>query len=220
MSLFACAVSTATPNILLRTPVIGDEDRYETQLSLSPGEYNLRIAVSDGQSFGRAEIPLTVDPFDPKELAITAISLCKQIDDVSASGHASVLPGAWTARLPGNYMPLVSDGVEFKPTADTRFKKGETLYTYFEVYEPLLAGPTPATAQIQVRVVDLKTGEVNSDSQPISAMRYVVAGSPVIPIGRGININKLPAGSYRLEVQATDSAGKSTPRRTVDFAVD
>lgn len=206
--------STDLPN------VIGDEDRYETQLSLSPGEYNLRIAVSDGQSFGRAEIPLTVDAFDPKELAISSVSLCKRIDDVSASGHASVLPGAWTARLPGNYVPLVSDGVEFKPTANTRFKKGETLYIYFQVYEPLLAGPTSATAQIKVRVVDLKTGEVDSDSQPISAMPYVIAGSPVIPIGRGIDISKLPRGLYRLEVQAADSAGKNTRWRTVDFAVE
>jgi hypothetical protein len=200
--------------------VMDAEDRYEAQLILSPGEYDLRIAVGDGKIFGRAEISVAVGAFDRKALAISAVSLCKRIDDVSASGRGSILPGAWTAELPRIYMPLVSNGVEFKPTATTRFKKGETLYSYFEVYEPLLAGQTSATVQIQMRIVDVKTGEVKSDSQPVSATPYVKPGSPVIPIGRGIDIGKLPKGSYRLDVQATDSVGKSTAWRTANFTVE
>jgi hypothetical protein len=202
--------------------VIGAEDRYETQLSLPPGEYNLRVALGDGKRFGRAEIPLTVEAFDRKTLAISTVSLCKQIDDVSAysSRYGSVLAGAWTAKLSGNYVPLVSDDIEFKPTGNTRFKKAETLYTYFEVYEPLLAEQSPATIQIQMRIVDVKTSVLKSDSQPISATPYVKPGSPVIPIGRGIDISRLPRGSYRLDVQATDSAGKSTAWRTANFTIE
>lgn len=196
------------------------ESRYETQVKLSPGEYQLRVVLGDGKRFGRATIPLSVDAFDRKELAISAVSLCKQINDASAYGHASVLPGAWTVKLPGNYLPLVSNETEFKPTGRTRFKKGETLYTYFELYEPLLGEQSPPTVQIQIRIVDLKTGELRSDSQPIDASRYVKAGNPVIPIGRGIDISKLPKGSYRLDVQATDSAGQSAPWRSVTFTVE
>jgi hypothetical protein len=198
------------------------ESRYETQIKLPPGEYELRVVLGDGKRFGRAEIPLTVDAFDRKELAISAISLCKQIDDVSASssGRPSALAGAWTAKLPGNYVPLVSDDIEFKPTGDTRFKKDETLYTYFEVYEPLFAAEPSTTVEIRVRIVDLKTGEVRSDSAPVSAAPYVKPGSPVIPIGRKTNISNLPKGSYRLDVQATDSAGKSTAWRSVSFTVE
>jgi hypothetical protein len=153
----------------------GTEDRYETQLSLPSGEYDLRVVLGDGKRFGRAEIPLAVESHDSEDLAISMLSLCKQINEVSAysPGHASVLPGAWTVELPGNYVPLVSRDIEFKPTANTRFKKGETLYTYFEVYEPLHGGQSPATVKIQMRIVDVKTGELKSDSQPISATPYV-----------------------------------------------
>ena len=42
----------------------------------------------------------------------------------------------------------------------------------------------------------------------------------VIPIGIGIDISKLPKGSYRLEIQATDSAGQSTPWKTANFMVE
>jgi hypothetical protein len=198
------------------------ETRYETQITLAPGEYELRVVLGDGKRFGRAETPLTVGVFNRKELAISAVSLCKQIDDVSAysSGSGSILAGAWTAKHPANYVPLVSNDMEFKPTGNTRFKNGETLYTYFEVYEPSLGGQSPATVQIQIRIVDLKTGEVKSDSRPISAMPYLKEGSPVIPVGRGIDISKLPNGSYRLDVQASDSTGKSTAWRTTNFTVE
>jgi hypothetical protein len=196
--------------------------RYETQLTLPPGDYELRVVLSDGTRLGRAETPLTVDTYDTKELAISLVSLCKRVSDASAYSpqHPPKLPGVWTAKLPGNYVPLVSNDTEFKPTADTRFTKGETLYTYFQVYEPLLAEPSPATVEIQIRVVDLKTGEVKSDSQPIRATPYVKAGSTVIPIGRGIDISKLPNGPYRLDVQATDSTGKTTAWRTANFTVE
>jgi hypothetical protein len=196
--------------------------RYETQLILPTGEYDLQVVLSDGTNFGRAEIPLTVDTYDRTGLAISNLALCKQIQDVSTYSPKSPvqLPGYRTTKLSGNYVPLVSKDVEFKPTSNTRFKKGETLYAYFEVYEPLLAGKSPPTVQIQMRVVDVKTGELKSDSQPISATSYLKAGSPVIPIGRGIDISKLPKGSYRLEVQATDSAGKNTAWRTANFTVE
>jgi hypothetical protein len=191
------------------------ETRYETQITLPPGEYDLRVVLGDGKTFGRAETPLTVGVFNRKELAISAVSLCKQIDDVSAYSS-----GAWTAKHPANYVPLVSNDMEFKPTGKTRFKNGETLYTYFEVYEPSLGGQSPATVEIQMRIIDLKTGEVKSDSQPISATPYLKEGSSVIPIGRGIDISKLPNGSYRLDVQASDSTGKSTAWRTASFTVE
>jgi hypothetical protein len=187
------------------------ERHYETQAKLPPGEYDLRVILGDGKRFGRAETAFTVNAVDRKQLAISAVALCKQIDDVSASGHPSILPGAWTFKLSGNYVPLISDDIEFKPTGDTHFKKDEALYTYFEVYEPLFAAEPSATVEIRVRIVDLKTGEVRSDSPPVSATPYVKPGSPVIPIGRKTNISNLPKGSYRLDVQAADSAGKAPP---------
>jgi predicted phage tail protein len=114
----------------------------------------------------------------------------------------------------------VSNNIEFKVTGNTQFKKGEILYAYFEVLEPLLGRDASTNVQVQMRVVDVKSGEVKSDSQPISAMAYVKPGNPVILIGRGINIKDLPAGSYRLDVRAANSHGKSSAWRSVNFTVE
>jgi hypothetical protein len=63
--------------------------RYETQLILPPGEYHLRVALSDGKRFGRSEIPLNIESYDGKALAISAVSLCKEIQNVSdQSAHS------------------------------------------------------------------------------------------------------------------------------------
>jgi hypothetical protein len=191
------------------------ENRYDGQVELPPGEYELRIALGDGTRFGRAEIPLTVDSYNRKELSISSVSLCKQISDVSAYGRK--LSGAWTAKLPGSYMPLVSNETEFKPTSNTLFKANERLYVYFEVYDPLRDGEPQVSVDFQIRVVDLKTGELKSDSSPISASSYLKAGSSIAAIGRGIDISKLPKGSYRLDVRASDSTGKTTDWRTANF---
>lgn len=196
--------------------------RYERQLSVPPGEYVLRVDLSDGTKFGRAEVPMTVEPYDRKALGMSEVSLCKRIQDASGYSpqYQAQLPGTWTGEPPGSYVPLISKDIEFKPSAETRFKKGENLYTYFEVYEPSLLTQPPAIVKIQMRILDQKTGQLMSDSQPIDATPYLRAGSPVIPIGREIDIGELPKGSYRLDVRATDSAGKTTTWRTAKFTVD
>jgi hypothetical protein len=195
--------------------------RYETQLRLPPGEYSLRIALSDGKKFGRSEIPLTIES-QGKTLAISPVSLCKQVQNVSdrLSHTADKLPGNLADQFKREYVPLVSNGIEFKVTGNTQFKKGEILYAYFEVVEPLLERDASTNVQIQMRVIDLGSGEVKSDPQPISAMSYAKPGNPVIPIGRGIDIKDLPTGSYRLDVRAADSTGNSTAWRSVNFTVE
>jgi hypothetical protein len=199
------------------------ENRYETQLTLPPGEYDLRAVLGDGTRFGSAEIPLRVNDHDRNELSISSqVALCKRITDVAAysSRNRSNLPGAWGQKLLGDYKPPVSREVEFKPTSNTRFKKRETLYTYFEIYEPMVEGQSLAAVQFRMRIVDVKTGELRADSQPISATPYMKAGSSIIPVGRGMGISKLPPGSYRLDVQAADSTGKSTAWRSANFTVE
>ena len=75
------------------------------------------------------------------------------------------------------------------------------------------------TVKAHLRIVDVNTGKVKLDFEPVSAATYVTPGSSLIPIARGIDLSTLADGPYRLEVQAT-AAGQDTPWRAVNFEVD
>lgn len=189
--------------------------RYETQLELPPGEYNLLVILSDGSEFGRAVIPLNIESYDGKQLAISSLILCKRFRDASAAAKEAA-----AFNLAPQYVPLVSKGVQFTPTGDTTFRKGDPLFAYFEVYEPLLATVPATTVQIELKLTDAMTGEVKVDTGPRSAADWIEPGKSVASIAEEIAVDKLPAGSYRLEVQATDSVGKSTVWRAANFTVE
>jgi hypothetical protein len=191
--------------------------RYETQIKLPPGEYVLKVGFDDEERFGKAEMPLTIPPYDGSELGISSVMLCKRYRDA----HVAAVERK-AANFAPQYVPLVSRGIEFTPAGDTTFskKQGEPLIPYFEVYEPLLASQPETKVEAHVRILNVKTGAVVKDFPPVDAGSYENPGSITIPIAREIPYDKLPKGEYRLEVQATDSAGRSTAVRTADFAVE
>src|SRR5580704_1056251 len=189
--------------------------RYETQIDVPPGEYNLEVVLSDEWQTGRAEMPLTIDTNEGKQLAISSLVLCNRLRDAAVAAKEAA-----AAKFAPLYVPLVSDGITFTPTGDTKLEKGEPLFAYFEVNEPLLGQQPAPTVEAHMRILDAGTGEVVADLAHVKLAPYVRSGSSLIPLARKIPITQLPAGAYRLEVQATDSIGQSTPWRAATFSVN
>ena len=190
-------------------------NHYETQIHLLPEGYDLRVVLNYAGALRRVEVPVTVENNDGKHLAVSGIVLCRRFHQHWEPTATSVPP-----TMPFEFVPLVSKGIEFTPTGDTRFKKKEPMIAYFEVLEPLLAGTGPTRVQFQMRITDVKTGEVKSDTGLRPSDSYIQTGKTVIPIAEQIAIHELPSGTYRLEVQASDSAGKSTVWRAASFTIE
>jgi len=188
--------------------------RYETHFDLPPGEYDLRIILSDGENFGRAEAHLKVENNDGKEFALSSVMLCNRF----LVAHVAETEMK-AANFAPQYVPLVSKGVQVTPAGDTTFSPSETLIAYFEVYAPQLATGTEPGIQAHMRIVDAKNGALVKDFPVVDAATYEQAGSTVIPIARAVPIANLPKGQYRLEVQATDSPGHSTPWQAANFTI-
>ena len=85
--------------------------RYETQFDLSPGDYDLRVILSDGRKFGRVNLPLSVDSYQDAPLALSSLALCKRFHRVDPPEYTEGI-------LPSKFFPLVSKGMEFTPAAD------------------------------------------------------------------------------------------------------
>lgn len=188
--------------------------RYETQFDVPPGQYTLQVVLSDGWNIGRAEMPLTIDTYSWKQLALSPITLCKRLRDANVASKEDA-----AANFAPQYVPLVSKGIEFIPAGDTVFEQSQPLFAYFEVGEPP-AVQSAGKITVDMRILNASSGAVLGNFAPLDASPYQVAGNPVLRIARTIPIRQLPKGSYRLQVRASVPPGESTPWRSADFTIE
>lgn len=190
--------------------------RYETQIDLPTGaEYELRVILSDGDNFGRAIIPLKIDSKDGGQLAISSVVLSNRFRDAKVAAQEAA-----AVNLAPGYVPLVSKGLQFTPATRTSFKPSEHVMAYFEVYEPLLSQQPKTEVRAQVRIVDAQTGTTKFQFYPLDATSYERPDSSVVAFAGDLPIAQLPKGDYRVEAQATDSAGRSTAWRSASFTIE
>lgn len=186
--------------------------QYEKQFDIAPGRYALELVFSAGSDdFAKMAAPLAIDSRDNNHLAISGLVLCREFHNADSQNPGTALFSDRT--------PLVSRGTQFVPSATTRFKTTDTAGIYFELYEPRQQPTLPTSLQFRLRVFERTLGELKSDSQPVS-VALSNWKDPTIPIGLKIAVDKLPPGSYRVEVNASDTTGGSPLVRNADFEVE
>ena len=128
---------------------------YEKQFKMAPGAYDFKLVFSSSANhFGRLDMPLTIEPWDPAKFALSALALSRNVRPAKE-------PGALDLEAPEDSVPLTADGAQITPTGSNRFRKSEKLYVYAEVYEPALA-ENPAVG-LRMELLDPKTGAVKTD---------------------------------------------------------
>ena len=188
--------------------------RFNTQVELQPGDYDVHVVVSDDHKFGQARMPLRVEPIDGQALTISDIALNGILRDASwLLRDAAVVSPA-----PLVPAPLVSKHAQFIPVPEARLPRKSSLPLYFEIYEPLLAD-RGAEVSFRMKITDLKDGSLVMNAGPTSAAQCVIPGNVVIPIALNVETDKLQSGSYKIEVQASDSAGRTTEWRMAKFEI-
>ena len=187
---------------------------YESQFDVASGQYTLKVAfTSGGESFGRVETPLVIDPYDPKQFSISGVAFSRsavKLDEMDSGLDAAMIE---------DRKVLVSRGVQIIPSGSNQVKKTDKPLLYLEVYAPALLLPNYPVVGIQLRIVDSKTGEALDDTGLMNLATLITPGNSVIPVGMGLPVDKLAPGKYRAEVQARDSLGHKTSLRATEFDV-
>jgi VWFA-related protein len=177
----------------------GKSLHYEKAFKIAPGQYRFTMAFSSGgQSFGKLEAPLDVEPRKAGELALSSLALGRE-----ARPAADLGLGLGVSI--GDQTPLVAQGMQVIPAGSSQFMKSEQAFFYFEVYDS-----NPASVTAQVRIVDRPAGAPKWDS---GMLKLIVPQQ-----GGNLPISSLAPGKYQLEVTASDSSGKEV-KRTADFEV-
>jgi len=188
---------------------------YENAFHITPGNYRLKLVLSGGgQKFGKYEMPLRIEPFDGKALSLSSVALSNNMQRVSD------LTLGLEAELLEEKTPLVSRGVQLTPSPSNRFKKGDVVGLYVEVYEPLLARPTPPRVGITYNVFDRKTNQQVHTSNTILLREFIEKDNTVVAVGVLVPVENFQPGEYRMEVHARNATGQVSPKHSTDFVLE
>jgi VWFA-related protein len=186
---------------------------YQAQFDAASGDYTFKIAftANGGADFGKLQVPLDIEPFDGKELRMSSVLLSTNVHRIGPedlSIEADLIDGR---------TPFIAvsgpNSFQLTPTGKLSFKKTDSVACYLEAFEPLIATTDQVQLGVQIRILD-KTGEAKLDSGMQPASNFIRKGNPTVPIALKVPVDKLDAGTYKLEVSVVDSAGKSVKKTT------
>lgn len=188
--------------------------RYENQFDATPGTYKLTVVLSaGGDAFGKIESPLAIDAYDGKHFSLGGVAL------TNSAQKLNDIPTGLDSALLEDRTPLVVKGMQIVPSGTNRFKHTDTVVLYSEIYEPLLTSASPPMVAFAYRLFDRGTNKELFFTNIIRADEFIQKGNSVIPIGMKVKVDDLRPGSYRLVMQAIDSAKNHAPDRAVDFDI-
>ena len=193
-------------NLLKIWEVAAIPTRYETQLELPSGDYDLHLVVTDGEEFGRVDVPVHVDG-QHAGLALSHPILCDRFHEVLEGMRAA-------ARAP-RYVPLVVEGREFTPVADTRFIQRQSLISYFELHQ----ADTAHSARLRIRLRSMERDELRIDTGWQTVEIGFRPGTRAMPVIAELSTDDLSPGNYSLQIEASDSTGHNTTQHLTFFAI-
>jgi VWFA-related protein len=187
---------------------------YQNQFDAAAGTYKLTVVLSGGgDTFGKFEAPLQIEAYDGQHLSLGGVAL------TNSAQRISDIPTGLDSVLLEDRTPLVVKGMQVVPSANNRFKRSDNVIMYTEIYEPLLTSATPPRVGFAYHVFERSTNKEVFFTGLAAADDFIQKGNPVIPAGMMVKVKDLTPGSYRLLVQATDSANNHAPDRLIDFDV-
>ncbi len=188
--------------------------QYDAGLTLPPGSYDLTFLARENQTgkMGTFETDFVVpDLTASKNLRMSSVILSSQKEDVKAAvGSADS-----DKRALANH-PLIQNGKKTVPSITRVFRKDQTLYVYFEVYDPA-ADPASKSPDLTAQVELLQGARKAFSSMPESQKKLTPNRPGVTSFSFQIPLAKMNAGQYTAQINVIDEVGKrfAFPRSTI-----
>ncbi len=179
--------------------------QYDSGLTLASGNYSLTFLAREGLTgkMGTFETKFTVPDLNAgKALRVSSVILSSQREAVSAAVGAADN----NKKLLTNH-PLVQDGQKVVPSITRVFRKDQTLYVYFEVYDPGI-DPEQKTSNVYAAIELLQGARKVFTSRPVRVDKLTTSRPGVAPFSFEIPLNRLQPGEYVSQVDVIDQLGQ------------
>ncbi|HSR09320.1 MAG TPA: VWA domain-containing protein [Bryobacteraceae bacterium] len=188
--------------------------QYDSGLTLASGNYSLTFLAREGLTgkMGTFETKFAVPDLNAgKALRVSSVILSSQREAVSAAVGAADN----NKKLLTNH-PLVQDGQKVVPSITRVFRKDQTLYVYFEVYDPGIY-PEQKTSNVYAAIELLQGARKVFTSRPVRVDKLSTSRPGVAPFSFEIPLNRLQPGEYISQVDVIDQLGQkfAFPRSSI-----
>jgi VWFA-related protein len=179
--------------------------QYDAGLTLPPGKYIIRFLARENQTgkMGMFEKPFTIPDLSlEKALKLSSVIWSSQKEAVAAAvgsvnNSKNILAND----------PLIENGQKIVPSITDVFRKDQTLYVYFEVYDATV-DPTSKAPSVAAEI-DLYRGVRKVYTSPPSRVTKLTTARPgVTAFSFTIPLTSLAAGRYTAQVSVIDENGR------------
>jgi VWFA-related protein len=179
--------------------------QYDTGLTVAPGTYSLRFLARENATgkMGTFETKFVVpDLGSGSKMRVSSVVWSSQKEPLSATvGSADANKKLLAAS------PLVQDNQKLVPSITRVFRKDQTMYVYFEVYDPAM-DPDRKTPSLSAQVDLLLGARKVYSSPPLRVQKLATSRPGVAPFAFQIPLAKLAQGQYVSQVTVIDENGR------------
>jgi VWFA-related protein len=188
--------------------------QYDAGLTLPPGAYSLRFLARENQTgkMGTFETKFTIPDLNgEKTLRLSSVILSSQKEAVSAAVGAADSNKKLLAEH-----PLVQDGQKVVPSITRVFRKDQTLYVYFEVYDPSL-DPDRKAPSVTAELELMSGARKAYTSRPVTLNKLTTTRPGVTPFSFQVPLARFQPGQYVSQVSVIDELGRkfAFPRNSI-----
>lgn len=209
------AVQTVRDNIKIRLDGANAERatkgtyQYDAGFTLLPGTYHLKFVVRENISgkMGTFETRFTVPDLsaDTNGLKLSSIIWSNQRNPLNAA--VGTAERATRQTVAAN--PLVVGDEKVIPNVTKVFRRSQTLYVNFDVYD---AQPDPTNTKARRVKVSMslfnKNGAKAFEVGPIDATQLASTRPEAVPVQFQIPLKDIPPGEYVSQISAVDEVGR------------
>ncbi|NWG14490.1 MAG: GWxTD domain-containing protein, partial [Acidobacteria bacterium] len=192
---------------------------YQTRLGARPGIYRLAVyaALRRRPASAHREMNIELPDYGSGDLAISDLLLFEKVVPKRLYEAGRSAAGGLPSFLGGSRPVYLKDYVLI-PSGDSRFRRGQKLTAFFEVYGPGLS-PSDQAPSLKVRC-RLKTRNGSAVQLPERQLDYLTdVGTRCTTYGVSLPLLGFPVGDYSVEFEVYDTVLEKSVRKSAAFSI-
>jgi hypothetical protein len=195
--------------------------QYDTGFTLGPGNYKLRFAArenGEGKA-GTFETAFTVpDLGSGNTLRLSSVILSSQREPLKQQ-----IAGAQNKKsLLAENALIDTSGYKLVPNVTHVFRQAQTLFVFFEVYDPVIPDTLPQNmrmASISASVALYQEDRKVMESPAVRAGKLSQRGAGILPVWLQVPLKQVKPGQYTCQVNVIDEFGRKFAFPRMSLAV-